>query len=109
MTSHVKRFRRGAIALLVAGCSESTPPDPDAVLPEPIAVTTHVPLTELGRNTYKGFTGGLYDDGSNTPPAAHHAEGIARRNAIVPIDASGAPSATGRIVMISVGLSNTTQ
>jgi hypothetical protein len=107
MTSPVLRFTRGALALLVVGCSDAAPPEPG--LPDPVEVTGPVPLTELGRNTYKGFPGGLYDDGSNTPPAAHHTEGLARRSLTVPLDASGAPSAGGRIVMISVGMSNTTQ
>jgi hypothetical protein len=117
MTSHMLRFTRGAVALLIIGCSGGTPAEPAPpvpvppvpVPPNPTPVTGRVPLTELGPNTYKGFAGGLYDDGSNTPPAAHHAEGVARRNAIVPLDAGGAPSAGGRIVMISVGMSNTTQ
>jgi hypothetical protein len=66
------------------------------------------PLTELGADTYKGFAGGLYT-GSNSPPAAHTTEGIARRNALAPLGADGAPSPTGKIVLLSVGMSNTTQ
>jgi hypothetical protein len=58
---------------------------------------------------YKGFTGGLYPAGSNAEPAPHAAAGRARAQAIVPLDASGVASANGKIVMISVGMSNTTQ
>jgi len=68
-----------------------------------------VPLTELGINTYKGFAGGLYDGGLNTPPSAHRTEGLARRNAVTPLDAFGSPSGSGKIVMLSVGMSNTSQ
>jgi hypothetical protein len=68
-----------------------------------------MPLPELGINTYKGFAGGLYDGGSNVMADAHRSEGIARRNALVPLDANGNSSANGRIVVLSVGMSNTTQ
>ena len=114
MPARKLRFARAVVALLVVGCSggapaEPPPPPPPPVVPIPVEVSGRVPLTELGRNTYKSFAGGLYDDGSNTAPAPHHAEGIARRRAIVPLDAGGTPSAAGRIVLISVGMSNTTQ
>ena len=66
------------------------------------------PITELGADTYKGFAGGLYT-GSNSPPAVHTAAGMARRNAVTPLGADGLPSATGKIVLISIGMSNTTQ
>lgn len=95
------------MALVAAACSGSSPPT--STEPKPIAVTGRIPLPELGLNTYKGFAGGLYDSGSNTPPAAHAAEGTARRNAIVPLGADGSPNAGGRIVLVSVGMSNTTQ
>lgn len=76
---------------------------------EPVPVAGRVPLPELGINTYKGFPGGLYPDGLNVPPAGHAAEGLARRNAVVPLGADGSPNASGRIVLLSVGMSNTTQ
>ncbi|MEP6994948.1 MAG: hypothetical protein ABI968_10540, partial [Acidobacteriota bacterium] len=68
------------------------------------------PLTELGLSqNYLGFSGGLYADGSNTMPADHAAAGQARAAQIRPLDASGAPSPDGKIVLISVGMSHTTQ
>ncbi len=75
----------------------------------PAPWTQHLtPLTELGTNTYKGETGGLYGSGQNEPPPAH-AE-MARRLAarIRPLDAEGRPAASGKIVLISLGMSNTT-
>lgn len=30
-----------------------------------------VPLLDLGLGTYKGFTGGLYPNGANQPPARY--------------------------------------
>jgi hypothetical protein len=67
-----------------------------------------IPLPELGKGTYKGEEGGLYPGGMNTPPAAHLKAGQALAKKIVPLDAEGRPSPNGKIVMISVGMSNTT-
>ncbi len=67
-----------------------------------------IPLPELGSGTYQGEQGGLYPGGRNTPPAAHLKAGLARAHAITPLDAEGRPSKDGKIVLISIGMSNTT-
>lgn len=67
-----------------------------------------IPLPDLGSGKYKGEQGGLYPGGENTPPAAHLKAGIALAKKIVPLDAEGQPSSSGKIVLISVGMSNTT-
>ncbi|HEY3130144.1 MAG TPA: PKD domain-containing protein [Acidobacteriota bacterium] len=69
------------------------------------------PLNDLGPATYKGFKGGLYPDGSSIRPVAHLAAGIdLANNQIQPLDAGGrADPLNGRIVLISIGMSNTTQ
>ena len=72
------------------------------------ALFSAVALTDMGSSTYLGFAGGLYP-GGNTPPPAHAAAGAARAAAVTPLDASGNPSASGKIVMVSIGMSNTTQ
>lgn len=76
-----------------------------------LTTTGITPLNDLGPGTYKGFIGGLYPAGSNTRPAAYEAAGIdLANNQIKPLNASGnSDSANGRIVMISIGMSNTTQ
>jgi hypothetical protein len=68
------------------------------------------PLDDLGTGSYRGFQGGLYGGGTNTPPAAHLAAGVALAQAVTPRDAAGNPDAeNGSIVLMSVGMSNTTQ
>src|SRR5436190_18546265 len=70
-----------------------------------------IPLNDLGSGSYQGFTAGLYPAGSDTPPAAHAAAALAiATDQIKPLDASGNPdSVNGRVVMVSIGMSNTTQ
>lgn len=66
-------------------------------------------LSDLGTGTYQGFQGGLYTGGANVPPAAHLLRGQTAMAQVVARDALGAPSSTGRIVLLSIGMSNTTQ
>ncbi len=68
-----------------------------------------IPLTALGAGTYQGYPGGLYPGGSNTRPPAHDAAGITIANAIAPLDTFGNADPNGRIVLISIGMSNATQ
>jgi len=71
--------------------------------------TGNVPLTDLGAGTYQGFPGGLYPGGSNLRPAAHEAAGLTLAGAIGPLDTLGNPDPAGRVVVISIGMSNCTQ
>ena len=78
--------------------------------PTPHADTSKlVPLTELGRRTYHGFAGGLYPGGKNAPPPDHEAAGMALARQVQPLKAEGRPSQEGKIVLLSVGMSNATQ
>jgi len=67
------------------------------------------PLNDLGQGTYNGRQGGLYPNGVNTRPVAHEAAGVLQARSIRPLDTNGQPSATGKIVLLSIGMSNTTQ
>ncbi|MBM3960627.1 MAG: hypothetical protein FJ306_01800 [Planctomycetes bacterium] len=67
------------------------------------------PLNDLGTGSYQGFVGGLYGGGQNAPPPAHQASGLARMAGVVPRDATGAPATGGRVVLLSIGMSNTTR
>src|SRR5262245_32437329 len=65
------------------------------------------PLTQMVA-PYKGFPGGLYP-GGNLMPGDPATAGAPRAAAIVPRDTSGAPDAAGKYVLLSIGMSNTTQ
>lgn len=68
------------------------------------------PLTDMtAEEKYKGEDGGLYGDGSNEPPARHLADALRQAKLIQPLDARGQPTKDGKVVLISVGMSNTTQ
>ncbi len=71
--------------------------------------TGMIPVTELGDGLYKGQAGGLYGHGQNTPGESHLKAAQEQTSLIQPLDANGVPSASGRIVLISLGMSNTTQ
>jgi hypothetical protein len=68
-----------------------------------------VPLTDLGSGTYKGEQGGLYPGGRNVPQSAHLKIGLERASQITPLNPEGRRSDDGRIVLLSIGMSNTTQ
>ena len=67
------------------------------------------PLTELGKDGYKGEDGGLYGRGRNEPPPEHLQAALAQSALVVPRDADGKPSPQGKIVLVSIGMSNTSQ
>ena len=67
-------------------------------------------LIDFGTETYQGKKGGLYPDGSNERPAAHNAEGLRIAQAIKPLGPDGnVDEANGKIVWLSIGMSNTAQ
>lgn len=66
------------------------------------------PLTEMtAEDRYKGEDGGLYGGGKNEPPEAHRKAALAESTRIVPLDEAGKPAADGKIVLMSLGMSNT--
>src|SRR5205085_12621241 len=67
------------------------------------------PLTELGTDRYQGHEGGLYPGGKNKRPPAHETAGRRLARQVRPLDADGRPSADGKVVLLSVGMSNTAQ
>jgi hypothetical protein len=85
------------------GQQAQRPPQP------PRESTGLVPLTDKAGPDYKGFKLGLYGDGENAPTAEHLKRAMEAAAKVVPLDESGKPAADGRIVLMSVGMSNTTQ
>ncbi|MBK9247670.1 MAG: hypothetical protein IPM69_06040 [Ignavibacteria bacterium] len=65
-----------------------------------------IPLIDLQGKSWQGYMGGLYPDGTNTRPQAHKNKALQQSQNIRPLDASGAPSPSGKIVWIGVGASN---
>lgn len=114
-TTHAILMRRVLASLLLAGlwaCSGSRPTGLDGPSENPPGASgsdsAKVALTDLVGRSYKGFAGGLYRDG-NEPSAAHAAAGRERARLVRPLDAAGNPSANGKYVLLSIGMSNTTQ
>jgi hypothetical protein len=67
-----------------------------------ITSTGLVPLTDLtGKRTYRGHRGGLYPGGLNRPPRTYLDLGLAAAKRVRPIN--------GRVVLLSIGMSNATQ
>ncbi|MBC8112782.1 MAG: hypothetical protein H7062_00225 [Candidatus Saccharimonas sp.] len=89
-----------ALRLAGAAPNRNPPPPPPADLR---------PLTDLGTGEYRSNQGGLYPEGRNTRPQAHEEAGRRLAAQIQPLDRTGQPSPDGRIVLMSVGMSNTSQ
>ncbi len=97
------------MVLAISGCGGGGGADPAPVPDGGGTGSARVPLTDLGAGNYLGFAGGLYPNGANTPPAAHGALGLARAQAVRPLDTAGNAGPGGKIVLLSIGMSNTTQ
>ena len=69
------------------------------------AVTTSIPLNDLGTGLYKGYMGGLYPGGANAASGQYAADLLQISGSIAPRDTFGKASATGKITFISLGAS----
>ncbi len=58
------------------------------------------PLNDLATGKYKGFQGGLFENGSNDVPRDHASDGLALAAQVKPI--------RGKFVLLSIGMSNAT-
>jgi hypothetical protein len=69
-----------------------------------------VPLDQMtAEQKYKGEDGGLYGGGKNEPPESLQKAAVAQLAKIQPLDEKGKPDPKGKIVLMSMGMSNTTQ
>ena len=91
-----------AVLAAAAWLSASVPPVSQARSGAECSVITTglIPLTDMGRVRYRGFRGGLYPGGRNRPTAAYLRKGMTATRRVRPIG--------GKIVLLSVGMSNTT-
>ncbi|MCX7048148.1 MAG: heparinase II/III family protein [Candidatus Sumerlaeota bacterium] len=98
-------------AVSQATAPTSLPGAPKIANPLPPCDTTGMkPLCDMGKDDiYLGALGGLYPDAATTRPASHEEDGLALAAHIRPLDANGKPAADGRIVLLSIGFSNTIQ
>ena len=78
--------------------------------PLPRSSVKLTPLTDLrGSTRYRGEEGGLYGRGKNERPDLLNRAALAAAGRIQPLDAKGSPATDGKIVLVSIGMSNTTQ
>jgi hypothetical protein len=90
------------ICSALAACGGATSGRP-APSPAPSFVAS--PLTDMGSRTYKGLRGGLYP-GGNTMPSDQATVGLAHARRIQPLGPDGNPSPNGKIVLLSISMSN---
>lgn len=79
----------------------------DTAFDVPSTTDPLVPLTDLGSGTYLGQQGGLYANGSNVRPAGHDAAGVLLAQSIQPLDAAGNPDPSGKMGLMTLGMSET--
>ncbi len=74
--------------------------------------TGYAPINDLGTgiSPVTGMMGGLYPGGSNFLPPAHKTAGLQMASQVQCLNAAGSPDAVnGKIVWLSIGMSNCTQ
>lgn len=85
-------------------------PDPKETGAQRPAPVVLVPITDLGADgLYEGEEGGLYGKGLNVPPPSLREAAEKALAGITPLDSEGKPSDEGRIVLVSISMSNATQ
>ena len=78
--------------------------------PPPKPPTGLKPLCDMtATDHYKDQDGGLYGNGRNEPPEKHLEAAMKQAKLIQPLNSEGKLAEDGKIVLISVGMSNTTQ
>lgn len=90
------------ITAALPGCDSTGVEQPPPPTSDPVS------LIDLTGGIYKGFKGGLYPDG-NEPPPDHTAFGANMARAIEPVGANGQPDPAGKVVLLSISMSNATQ
>ncbi len=90
-----------AMAVAVALSTSSAPASRSGMQADcSLSSTGLVPLTDMGRRRYRGYRGGLYPAGRNRPTTGYLRRGLTASRSVRLID--------GKIVLLSVGMSNAT-
>jgi hypothetical protein len=98
------------LAALAAQGAPENPTDRIRQPPPKVDMSQVKPLSDMSpEDRYKGFQGGLYPEGQNERPAAHTAAGVALAKQVEPLNKDGQPGTDGRIVLLTIGMSNTMQ
>jgi hypothetical protein len=99
---HAKELRRQA------GGGQA-PRDGDRLPAQRPAPPRLIPISDLGASDrYEGEDGGLYGAGLNRPPESLRQAAESAMAQIRPLDAAGKPAAGGKIVFVSISMSNAT-
>ncbi len=78
--------------------------------PQPTQSTGLKPLCDMtASDKYKSEEGGLYGKGQNSPPELHRQAAIAELAKIQLLNSDGKPARDGRVVFVSISMSNATQ
>lgn len=64
------------------------------------------PIPDLGTGTWNGWQGGLYPNGQNDIPDSHAQKGLTIAQNLQKLDSEGLPDDNGKLVFMSVGMSN---
>jgi len=117
LTDEEQKYLDRAIQELRKANDRAPDPAPDPARPAPevsnekreeLKSTGFKPLTEMtADDRYKGEDGGLYGGGKHEPPMAYQLAVREAAQKITPLDSQGRPSKDGKIVFISLGMSNT--
>jgi len=105
LTDEERAYHDRAVQALRAKAGAQRPIAPPAKPPVGLK-----PLSDMSaEDRYKGQDGGLYGGGRNEPPEKHLKAALQQAKLIRPLDAEGKASEDGKVVFVSIGMSNTTQ
>jgi hypothetical protein len=92
----------GLLAIVAAAAAQASPAREAGANAECSQTATGlIPLTDMGKRRYKGQRGGLYPGGLNQPGRLYLRQGLAAAKRVRPVN--------GRVVVLSIGMSNTSQ
>jgi hypothetical protein len=105
----VKALAAAGLACVVCAAAFATQARPGTRADCDRTSTGLTALPDLGKRSYQGFGGGLYPGGSNAPSTRYLKQGAGYVARVKQRSRDGVPAADGKIVLLSVGMSNTTQ